>query len=75
LGILKNTIFYLRSDGIADQNNKENKKFGTKKLKNMLYLASGKSLPEQLNEINNQFNSHKGEEKQRDDITIVGIKV
>ncbi len=75
LGDLSNAVIYLTSNGFADQNNKENKKYSTKKLKNLLYLVSDKSLSEQLEVIHEEFDSHKGDEKQRDDVTIIGIKV
>jgi serine phosphatase RsbU (regulator of sigma subunit) len=72
---IQNATIYLTSDGFADQNNKENKKISTKKLKNLLYLVSVKSLAEQLEIINEEFISHMGDEKQRDDVTIIGVKV
>lgn len=75
LGKLHNATIYLTTDGFADQNNSANKKYSTKQLKKMLYLLSNKVLEEQLILINDEFQRHIGYEKQRDDITIIGLRV
>ncbi|MCO5252647.1 MAG: SpoIIE family protein phosphatase [Candidatus Kapabacteria bacterium] len=75
LGNQNNSMIYLTSDGFADQNNEVNKKYSTKKLKNLLYLLSQKGAEEQLNIINQEFEDHIGNERQRDDITIIGLRI
>jgi serine phosphatase RsbU (regulator of sigma subunit) len=75
LGNQRNSMIYLTSDGFADQNNSENKKYSTKKLKNLLYLLSQKGVEEQLTLVNQEFENHIGDERQRDDITIIGLRV
>ncbi|MBE2188414.1 MAG: SpoIIE family protein phosphatase [Candidatus Kapabacteria bacterium] len=69
------SMIYLTSDGFADQNNNENKKYSTKKLKNLLYLLSQKGVEEQLTLVNQEFEKHIGNERQRDDITIIGLRI
>ncbi|PKL85250.1 MAG: hypothetical protein CVV22_08925 [Ignavibacteriae bacterium HGW-Ignavibacteriae-1] len=75
LGNQQTSMIYLTSDGFADQNNDVNKKYSTKKLKNLLYLLSQKGAEEQLNIINQEFEDHIGNERQRDDITIIGLRI
>lgn len=71
----KNEQFYLLSDGIIDQNNHERKRFGTKHLQRILSENRNKTMKEQKNEIETALNIWQADEEQRDDITIVGVKI
>ena len=72
----ENAIIYLLSDGYQDQFGGENrKKFGSSNLKELLKSISEKSLAEQKTELENTLISWKGNNKQIDDITVIGIKI
>ena len=68
-------IFYLSSDGFADQNNAEGKKFGTKKLKQLIFNVSKYSLKEQKKILLKELSMHMKNQEQRDDITLIGFKL
>lgn len=69
-------IFYLFSDGITDQfGGRENKKFGTKRLKELLLSIAYLSLQEQKERINKAIQEWQGNTPQTDDICIIGFKV
>ena len=70
-----NDMFYLTTDGFVDQANSENKKFGSRRLKDLLVSLYERDMFIQSEKINKAFIRHRGSEKQRDDITIVGIRI
>ncbi len=65
---------WLSTDGIIDQNNSERKRFGTPKFIETLKDAKELNLFEQKKLIEKELADHQGEEEQRDDIIIWGIK-
>jgi serine phosphatase RsbU (regulator of sigma subunit) len=71
----KGTVIYLASDGFADQANPQNKRLGSPKLKEVLLVNSLKDLKEQKQSLEELLKSHQQNASQRDDITIMGIKV
>ncbi len=71
----QNTVFYFFSDGFADQNNAERQKFGSKNLQDLLFSVHHLSLTEQKSILENQLHTHQGQEHQRDDISVVGLKI
>jgi serine phosphatase RsbU (regulator of sigma subunit) len=73
--IEKGEMIYLFSDGYADQKNIEERKIGSSYLKEM--LAQGARLPayEQKKCLEDYLKVCLGKHEQRDDITILGIKV
>jgi serine phosphatase RsbU (regulator of sigma subunit) len=76
LVIASETTFYLLSDGFQDQfGGAENKKFMTKKLKTLLSQIAPKPLSEQKHLLTTTFETWKGDEKQTDDVCIVGFKI
>ncbi len=74
VNIKNNMKFYLATDGFADQNNADNKKYNSKQLKLLLEKIHNEDMTTQLALMENEFNSFKGDEPQRDDITILGFK-
>lgn len=73
---LKDTIFYLFTDGIVDQFGEENnKKFTIGKLRTLLEEIKIKNMLGQQQHITDEINKWKGRMEQTDDITILGIKV
>lgn len=71
----KGDIIYLLSDGIIDQNSVNGKKIGTSGFKNILSEIAELPLKEQKESIIEILNKHKKNTNQRDDITILGIKI
>ncbi|WP_338793504.1 SpoIIE family protein phosphatase [Bernardetia sp. MNP-M8] len=67
--------FYLSSDGYADQNDKNDLKFGSHKLKQLIHDVAHLPMKEQGNIIKQKFDQHKGKEAQRDDIAIIGVRI
>ncbi|MCD6556284.1 MAG: SpoIIE family protein phosphatase, partial [Bacteroidales bacterium] len=71
----KDDVIYLLSDGIIDQNSPDGKKIGTSGFQKILTEIAELPLQEQKEKITEILNSHKKETNQRDDITILGIKI
>ncbi|MCU0443741.1 MAG: tetratricopeptide repeat protein [Microscillaceae bacterium] len=66
---------YLCSDGFADQNNLNRKKFGEKNLFELLKNASQLPFTQQKNTIWQALQNHQNTAEQRDDILFMGIKI
>ncbi len=71
----KNEILYFTSDGYIDQANPERKRFGTKRLMALIEKISNKTMHEQKEILTVSLNKWKQKELQRDDISIVGLKL
>lgn len=67
--------FYLFTDGYTDQNNSENQKFGISALRSLLQKIHARPLIEQRLILSEAFKKHIGNESQRDDVTILGIRL
>ncbi len=72
--LFKNDMIWLTTDGIIDQNNAERKRFGTPKFIETLKEAKDLKLKDQKKLFLKKLDEHQGFEKQRDDVTIWGIK-
>ena len=71
-----NDIFYLMTDGYADQfGGTKGKKFKYKQLEDLVIANSDKSLDEQKQILTTTFNTWKTNLEQVDDVTIIGIKM
>jgi serine phosphatase RsbU (regulator of sigma subunit) len=67
---------YLFTDGFQDQfGGKENKKFTTKRFREVLLQASKLSLPEQKEFLNNTLKNWIGFNRQIDDILVFGFEI
>ena len=66
---------WLSTDGIIDQNNSDRKRFGTPRYIELLQDVKKLNLSEQKRIVENELADHQGEEEQRDDITVWGIKL
>jgi ligand-binding sensor domain-containing protein/serine phosphatase RsbU (regulator of sigma subunit) len=72
----KGDMFYLFSDGFADQfGGVSNRRYSTKQMKNFLNKVSPKNTQQQLGEIRADFNSWKGDWDQTDDVLVLGVKL
>ncbi len=74
INLSKNDTIFLYTDGITDQNNFERKKFGTKKLFEILEQNINKSFEEQKFELEKFLALWQKDTFQRDDITFVSLK-
>lgn len=72
----KGDTIYLTSDGYADQFGGNNdKKYRTKNLKNLLLSIQNMEIKNQGQIMINEFENWRGETKQTDDVTILGVKL
>jgi len=78
ISIQKSDTIYIFSDGYVSQfnNNSVNStKFKTWRLKELLANIQEKNMNEQLNILEQTFESWKGEQAQIDDLLIIGIRI
>ncbi len=75
--IFKDDMFYIFSDGYADQfGGEKDKKFTTKRFKELLVSVSKKSLDDQRRILTSTIENWTiGERPQTDDILVIGIRV
>lgn len=66
---------YMNSDGFVDQHNADGKKFGSLKLESVLQQVGVFDAAAQKQQLNEALDKHQGDESQRDDITLIGIKL
>lgn len=71
----KGDILYLTTDGFVDQNNSERKKFGSKRFAELIGSIGVLPLEKQHKILVDSLMNHQGDVEQRDDITILGIKL
>lgn len=72
----ENTIFYLFTDGLADQfGGPQGKKFKYKQFEELIFSIKDKPLNEQSDCINRCFEDWKGKLEQVDDVCVIGIKI
>jgi hypothetical protein len=75
LDLEKGDTLYLDSDGFVDQNDPGRKRFGSKKLVALLNEISALPLEEQESKLREALSNHQKGEEQRDDITLMGIRL
>jgi serine phosphatase RsbU (regulator of sigma subunit) len=68
-------MIYLLTDGYIDQNSPQKKKFGVRKLFNLIEENAHLPLLRQKYIFERAIDLHQGTEEQRDDITLWGIKL
>lgn len=71
----KGDILFLSSDGLTDQNNSERKRFGSNRLKEIILNNISEPMDKQKEIIERELNEFQQNEEQRDDITLIGIKI
>lgn len=72
----KGDVFYLCTDGYADQfGGDRNKKFTTSRFKELLKSIHHLSIEQQKIELEENILSWKGENEQLDDILVIGILI
>ncbi|WP_448519285.1 SpoIIE family protein phosphatase [Rhodoflexus sp.] len=68
-------MIYMFTDGFADQNNPDKQKFTTKALREMLEYYATKPADQQKSLIEASLDAHMNGAEQRDDITVIGIRI
>lgn len=68
-------MIYLTSDGMIDQHAPSRKKFGSKQFEGLLNKIGKKAVDEQKNICEETLKSHMNGTNQRDDITVLGIRL
>lgn len=68
-------MLYLSSDGFADQNSPEGLKFGKERFKEFFAQHAGYTTNDQRSLLETALASHQQDAPQRDDITVVGIRL
>ncbi len=71
----KDDVIYLSTDGLIDQNNNLREKYGTLRFKELLGKVFMRDMRTQQIILNNEFDLHKSQEPQRDDVTILGVRL
>ena len=68
-------MLYLSSDGIIDQNGPSRVRFGSKRLIKLFADIANFTMSEQKKKIEHELDLYMEGEEQRDDITLLGIKL
>ncbi len=66
---------YLSTDGIIDQNGPDRKRFGSKKIEELLMNTHNLSIDMQKDTIEKGLEDFMQNEEQRDDMTLLGLRV
>lgn len=68
--------FYLTTDGLIDQIGGERRRgFGKKRFKDLIRSTRGSPFPEQRSAILGALEAYQGQERRRDDISLIGFQV
>jgi PAS domain S-box-containing protein len=71
----KGDSFFFCSDGFPDQfGGPDNRKFGPKRLREIITQIHDKSMQEAYQRFDNEWEGWKADEKQTDDVLLIGIK-
>ncbi|MDM8523981.1 response regulator [Desulfococcaceae bacterium HSG8] len=74
VGIRRGMSFYMFSDGYVDQlGEKNDRRFGTKRLKNLLKENTGTPFDMQREILLQAFEEYRGENEIQDDVTVLGF--
>ena len=70
----KHDVFYMTTDGFITQVDKNKHKFGTNNFMELLQKIGSEPMEEQKKILQETIVEYLGDEKQRDDISVIGIK-
>ncbi|WP_299462260.1 tetratricopeptide repeat protein [uncultured Microscilla sp.] len=68
-------VIYLTTDGYGDQSGENNKRLGSGRFKDLLVAYSKEPLVKQKEHLEKALQKHQGDSLQRDDITVLGLRV
>ena len=75
VSLQKGDIIYLTTDGFIDQNNSNRKKYGTPRFTKFIAEIGHKGLEAQEELLKREMDEWQGDEPQRDDMTIMVVKL
>ncbi len=75
IDIRSGDMIYLSSDGFVDQCNAEGRKFGSRRLKELLTEIAGHESARQNEALRVELDRHQDSEEQRDDIALLGVRI
>jgi len=76
LPIFKDDVIYSYTDGFPDQfGGPKNKKYGSKRFKNLLLSIQHLSMDEQKQRLDDAFKEWKGDLENLDDVLVMGVRV
>ncbi len=75
ISLPKGSVLYLTTDGITDQSNPERKRFGRRRLVDLLKPLHGLPLEEQCSIIGKALEGFQQQEAQRDDMTMLAVQL
>ena len=73
--VCKDDVILLYSDGIIDQPDLSRDRFGTSRFTAILNENISESMPVIKSKLERAFDEHKGLEEQRDDVTVLGLRL
>jgi serine phosphatase RsbU (regulator of sigma subunit) len=68
-------LVYMTTDGFFDQHNEMRQKFGKQMFKETLEIVSEHHLDKQRKMMEEALVKHQGKQAQRDDITVIGLRL
>jgi serine phosphatase RsbU (regulator of sigma subunit) len=72
----KGDVFYIYTDGYADQfGGENNKKYMTKRFREFLFSIHGLNCDDQKTRLKEEYERWKGENEQVDDVLVIGFRV
>jgi serine phosphatase RsbU (regulator of sigma subunit) len=69
------TMIYMTTDGFADQNDIHRAKFGMHRIHKVIHETVSMPVDTQKNAFETALDEHQGAAEQRDDITLIGVKL
>lgn len=75
LTLPKGALLYMGSDGLADQNAKNRKKFSKERIQRFLLANQMLPMATQKTSLEKALNEHMADTEQRDDILVIGMKL
>jgi PAS domain S-box-containing protein len=71
--IKKGTVFYMATDGFGDQLDGNDRRFGSRRLRNLLKEIAHLPFEKQREILLEAFETHKGNRQRQDDVTVAGF--
>jgi len=73
--LTQGSMLYLSSDGYKDQCNPQREKMGNKNFVELIEKVATLNIEKQKEQFETALDNHKKNEAQRDDITLIGLKI
>ena len=68
-------MLYLTTDGFVDQHNPRNRRYGSRRFKVFLRDHAHMDVERQGEILLEELKNHQADEEQRDDITVIGLRL